>query len=110
MDETNTGFAGDEPIFQALLAPHRSLGRTGFAVLMGTLLFGWLITGAFFLSRGAWPVFGFFGLDVLLVDSTCRATAAARRAAPRARSPMGPSCCRPISLSSWRRAPRPTSS
>jgi uncharacterized membrane protein len=67
MDETNAGFAADEPFFKALLTPHRSLGRTGFAVLMGALLFGWLVTGALFLSQGAWPVFGFFGLDVLLV-------------------------------------------
>ena len=66
MNETNAADA-DEPFFQALLTPHRSLGPTGFAVLMGALLFGWLVTGAIFLSHGAWPVFGFFGLDVLLV-------------------------------------------
>lgn len=66
MSETNAS-AADEPFFRALLTPHRSLGRTGFAVLMGALLFGWLATGAFFLASGAWPVFGFFGLDVLLV-------------------------------------------
>ena len=65
MSDTNA--AADEPFFQALLTPHRSLGRTGFALLMGALLFGWLVTGAIFLSHGAWPVFGFFGLDVLLV-------------------------------------------
>jgi uncharacterized membrane protein len=65
MSDTNA--AADEPFFQALLTPHRSLGRKGFAVLMGALLFGWLVTGAIFLANGAWPVFGFFGLDVLLV-------------------------------------------
>src|SRR5690606_37852794 len=47
----------DEPIFRALLTPHRSLGRTGFLVLMGAVAFMWLGTGAFFLSLGAWPVF-----------------------------------------------------
>ena len=57
----------DEPFFRALLTPHRSLGRTGFMIMMGALLFAWGLTGAFFLSAGAWPVFGFFGLDVLLV-------------------------------------------
>ena len=67
MSENNAGFAADEPFFKALLMPHRSLGRTGFAILMGALLFGWLATGAIFLANGAWPVFGFFGLDVLLV-------------------------------------------
>jgi len=65
MSDTNA--AADEPFFRALLTPHRSLGRKGFALLMGALLFGWLATGAIFLAHGAWPVFGFFGLDVLLV-------------------------------------------
>jgi uncharacterized membrane protein len=64
MSETN---AADAPFFQALLTPHRSLGRTGFTVLMGALLAGWLVSGVIFLSNGAWPVFGFLGFDVLLV-------------------------------------------
>ena len=70
MSDTNAasaaaGFAADEPFFHAFLTPHRSLGRTGFMILMGALLFGWLVTGIFMLSHGAWPVFGFFGLDVV---------------------------------------------
>ncbi|MBX3567418.1 MAG: DUF2244 domain-containing protein [Rhizobiaceae bacterium] len=67
MAETNLPNSADEPFFSALLTPHRSMGRTGFRVLMGALLFAWLVTGAIFLSQGAWPIFGFFGLDVLLV-------------------------------------------
>ena len=67
MPETNPPADPDTPIFSALLTPHRSLGRTGFMVLMGTLAFAWLSTGLFFLSAGAWPVFGFFGLDLLAV-------------------------------------------
>lgn len=63
MNETNA----DKPFFTALLKPHRSLGATGFALVMGALLFGWLVIGTFFLSLGAWPVFGFCGLDVLAV-------------------------------------------
>lgn len=34
---------------------------------MGTLGLSSFVTGLFFLSLGAWPVFGFFGLDVLLI-------------------------------------------
>jgi uncharacterized membrane protein len=54
-------------IFSATLTPHRSLGRVGFLILM--LLFGAVsfVTGLLFLAIGAWPVFGFFGLDVLLL-------------------------------------------
>jgi uncharacterized membrane protein len=57
--------AADEPLFRALLTPHRSLGRRGFAILMGVLIALWMGVGIVFLSLGAWPVFGFFGLDVL---------------------------------------------
>ncbi len=78
MSETNA--SADEPVFQALLTPHRSLGRTGFAVLMGALLAGWLVTGIIFLSQGAWPVFGFFGLDVLLIYVCFRLNYRAARA------------------------------
>lgn len=54
-------------IFSVVITPHRSLGRVGFLVLMG--LFGAMsfIAGMVFLIAGAWPVFGFFGLDVLLL-------------------------------------------
>jgi uncharacterized membrane protein len=80
MSDTNASFQADEPFFQALLIPHRSLGKTGFAILMGALLFGSLVTGAFFLSRGAWPVFGFLGFDVIAVYIAFRANYRAARA------------------------------
>lgn len=67
MSETNATADPDAPIFRALLMPHRSLGRTGFYALMAAMLAGWAMTGIVFLSQGAWPVFGFFGLDVLLL-------------------------------------------
>src|SRR6201985_3108649 len=54
-------------LFCALLMPHRSLNRTGFLVLMGFLSVISFAAGIAFLLMGAWPVFGFFGLDVLLV-------------------------------------------
>jgi uncharacterized membrane protein len=54
-------------IFSAILTPHRSLGRTGFLVLMGCLGGASFATGMVFVVLGAWPVFGFLGLDVLLV-------------------------------------------
>src|SRR3984957_17535676 len=54
-------------LFSALLTPHRSLNRTGFLVLMGFLSAISFAAGLAFLLMGAWPVFGFFGLDVLLI-------------------------------------------
>lgn len=72
--------AADEPIFRALLTPYRSLGRTGFMVLMSVLGVAWLGYGLVFLSIGAWPVFGFFGLDVVLVYIAFRLNYRAARA------------------------------
>src|SRR5271169_2104045 len=54
-------------LFSALLTPHRSLNRTGFLVLMAFLSLISFAAGVAFLLMGAWPVFGFFGLDVLAV-------------------------------------------
>ena len=59
--------SGESPIFRALLTPYRSLGRTGFLVMMSFFCLVSLVTGIAFLLEGAWPVFGFFGLDVLIV-------------------------------------------
>jgi uncharacterized membrane protein len=54
-------------IFSAVLTPHRSLGPTGFLIFMLVLGGISFVAGMLFLIAGAWPVFGFFGLDVLLV-------------------------------------------
>jgi uncharacterized membrane protein len=54
-------------LFSALLTPHRSLNRTGFLVLMTFLSVVSFVAGLAFLMMGAWPVFGFFGLDVLVI-------------------------------------------
>ena len=54
-------------IFSAVLTPHRSLSRGGFLVLMLVLGGISFATGMVFLLAGAWPVFGFCGLDVLLI-------------------------------------------
>src|ERR1700712_4456503 len=60
--------APTEPkLFSALLMPHRSLSSTGFIVLMAFLTVFSFAAGVAFTLMGAWPVFGFFGLDVLAV-------------------------------------------
>jgi uncharacterized membrane protein len=57
----------ERTIFSAVITPHRSLGSTGFLLLM--LLVGGVsfAAGTLFFVLGAWPVVGFFGLDVLLI-------------------------------------------
>lgn len=59
-------------IFSATITPHRSLGSVGFVVLM--VVFGGVsfLAGIAFLMMGAWPVFGFFGLDVLILYGALR--------------------------------------
>jgi uncharacterized membrane protein len=60
--------AATEPkLFSALLRPHRALSRTGFFVLMGFVCTVSFVAGLAFLLMGAWPVLGFFGLDVLAI-------------------------------------------
>src|ERR1700712_1637847 len=54
-------------LFSARLTPHRSLSRTGFLVLMAFITAVSFIAGVAFWIMGAWPVFGFFGLDVLVI-------------------------------------------
>ncbi len=71
---TNVSLAADAspelpaaPRFDAILYPHRSLPPLGFAVLMAAVVAVSAALGAGFVLIGAWPVTGFFGLDVLLL-------------------------------------------
>src|SRR5258708_8345431 len=59
--------AAEPELFSALLTPHRSLKRSGFIVVMGFVSAVSFVAGVAFLMMGAWPVFGFFGLDVLAI-------------------------------------------
>tara|TARA_B100000941_G_C28378238_1_gene485888 strand:- start:131 stop:610 length:480 start_codon:yes stop_codon:yes gene_type:complete len=47
--------------------PHRSLSKKGFTILMCIITFICLTGGAIFWFLGAWPVFGFLGLDIILI-------------------------------------------
>ena len=67
-------FTAPEPaIFAAVVTPHRSLNRAGFLIVMAAVSTVSFVAGTVFLLIGAWPVFGFFGLDVLLVYWAFRA-------------------------------------
>lgn len=58
---------GQACYFDAELTPHRSLGPRGFRLLIAVVAAANLIVGGFFYYSGAWPVFGFMGLDVALL-------------------------------------------
>ena len=76
MDPSTPRPAGEPPgdegpkspvIFDAVLAPNRSLGRAGFLAVMAGVIVVSVGLGTYFLLQGAWPVFGFFGLDIVLL-------------------------------------------
>jgi len=50
--------------FERVLLPYRSLPPRGFHLLMLGLGFLSLVVGIVFVALGAWPIVGFFGLDV----------------------------------------------
>jgi uncharacterized membrane protein len=67
-------FVAPEPaLFAAVVTPHRSLSHAGFLIVMAAVGGVSFVAGTVFLLLGAWPVFGFFGLDVLLVYWAFRA-------------------------------------
>ncbi|HTZ79498.1 MAG TPA: DUF2244 domain-containing protein [Stellaceae bacterium] len=60
--------------FDAVIYPHRSLPPQGFLLLMLVLGAISFAAGVTFVLVGAWPIFGYFGLDVLLVYLAFRAS------------------------------------
>lgn len=57
----------NQALFSAILTPYRSLGPSGFVILMSLVGIISFFAGLFFFLIGAWPVVGFLGLDVLLI-------------------------------------------
>jgi uncharacterized membrane protein len=55
------------PPMRFVLTPYRSLSRSGFLIVMGLLASISFVAGLAFAWIGAWPVLGFFGLDVALI-------------------------------------------
>lgn len=53
--------------FDAILQSHSSLKPQGFMLVMALIGVTSFIAGIAFVIAGAWPVFGFLGLDVALV-------------------------------------------
>ena len=81
MNSGNATMPEDRPIFAAVLRPHRSLSPRGFAVLMAAIVACSFTVGLAFWLMGAWPVVGFCGLDVALVQLAFRLNYRSARAA-----------------------------
>lgn len=70
----------NRPFFSAVLTPYRSLGPRGFLTLMAFFGAVSFVAGILFWRIGAWPVFGFFGLDVALMWMAFRMNYSSARA------------------------------
>lgn len=57
--------AAEQPVFDATITPHRSLGQNGFRTVMTLVCLTSVAASIPFMVLGAWPVAGFFGLDIL---------------------------------------------
>lgn len=53
--------------FRLVMTPYRSLSKPGFLIVMAFIGAVSFVTGIAFALMGAWPVLGFFGLDVVLI-------------------------------------------
>jgi len=79
-DDNAASAPAEAKIFSAVITPHRSLNSTGFLVFMLCIGGVSFACGLMFVLIGAWPVFGFLGLDVLLIYWAFRANFRAARA------------------------------
>ena len=70
----------DEPILQTRIRPHRSLDARGFRLLFALFAALCVASGILFVVLGAWPVAGFFGLDIVLLYVAFRLSYRAARA------------------------------
>lgn len=69
-----TELAGaDAPLFAASIRPHRSLGPEGVRLVITLVAVAGVVSSVPFMIAGAWPVAGYFGLDVLLLWIAFRA-------------------------------------
>jgi len=57
--------SADDTVFEARLTPQRSLGREGFRLMMTLCCLSAVFSSVPFILFGAWPVAGFYGLDIL---------------------------------------------
>ncbi|HYF52947.1 MAG TPA: DUF2244 domain-containing protein [Salinarimonas sp.] len=57
--------ASSPPVFAAVITPHRALGKAGVRLVLTLVCIATVVSSIPFIVAGAWPVAGFFGLDLL---------------------------------------------
>jgi uncharacterized membrane protein len=72
MTADNAFADAESPLFRAVLTPYRSLSPAGFSAVMAVFVFGSFTIGLAFWLLGAWPVVGFCGLDIALLQLAFR--------------------------------------
>ncbi|WP_156830841.1 DUF2244 domain-containing protein [Kaistia granuli] len=89
MSDRNVDIAAEDParegrraelLFQATLRPYRSLSPRGYGALLMFVGGTCFLSGLLFWSMGAWPIAGFFGLDILVIQLAFRMNYRAARA------------------------------
>jgi uncharacterized membrane protein len=61
----DSGEIAERAVFDATITPHRSLGQSGFRIVMTLVCLASVVSSIPFVVLGAWPVAGFFGLDAV---------------------------------------------
>lgn len=61
------GAGADATIFAATIRPHRSLSKPAVRLVITLVALTSIVSSIPFVVMGAWPVAGYFGLDVLLL-------------------------------------------
>jgi uncharacterized membrane protein len=74
-----------EPLFDAVIYPHRSLGPRGVRNIILGLAGALSLVAIYFTAMGAWPVLPFFGCEILLIWWAFKASARDGRASERVR-------------------------
>lgn len=72
--------AAERPVFDATITPYRSLGQDGFRIVMTLICMISVAASIPFMVLGAWPVAGFFGLDLIALFIAFKANFNAARA------------------------------
>lgn len=70
----------EAPVFEAIIRPYHSLSGRGLVLVLGAVCLVSLVVSIPFMMMGAWPVAGFFGLDLLGLYIALRVNNARARA------------------------------